>query len=76
MMIARSSRERREPGVDEFSNLPPLAQAKRYRALAQDARREAAAVTGPTRKSYLIIAENWDKLAANAEAAARKPAEK
>ena len=62
--------------MEEFSDLPPLAQAKRYRVLAQDARREAAAAKGPARQSYLIIAENWDKLAADAAEAARKLAEK
>jgi hypothetical protein len=49
----------------EFDNLPPLQRAKHYRALAEDARREAAAANGPARQSYLIIAENWDKLAAD-----------
>ena len=47
----------------EFDDLPPLQRAKRYRALAQDARNEAAAAKGAPRQSYLLSAEKWDKLA-------------
>ncbi len=51
----------------EFSDLPPLARAKRYRLLAQDARREADKATGALRESYVLSAERWDKLAADLE---------
>jgi len=67
---------RQDSAMKELSDLPPSAQAERYRVLAQDARREAAAAKGSARQSYLIIAENWDKLAADAAEAARKLTEK
>ncbi len=47
----------------EFEDLAPSQRAKRYRALAQDARNEAAAAKGSLRQSYLLSAEKWDKLA-------------
>ena len=47
----------------EFDDLPPLQRAKRYRALAQDARREAANAKGALRQSYILSAEKWEKLA-------------
>jgi hypothetical protein len=53
--------------VSEFSGLPPLARAKRYRALAQDARNEAAKATGALRESYPLSAEAWDKMAEELE---------
>jgi hypothetical protein len=56
----------------EFSHLPPKERAKRYRELAQDARREAANSKGAAHQSYLIIAEQWEKLARDAEAEAQK----
>jgi len=58
--------------MPEFSHLPPKERAKRYRELAQDARREAASSKGAANKSYLIIAEQWEKLAADAEAEDQK----
>jgi hypothetical protein len=54
--------------VTEFSEMPPVERAKRYRQFAADARGEAANATGPAKKSYVIIAEHWDKLAADLEA--------
>ena len=67
----------------EYSHLPPGLRAKAYRNLAGDARREAAQCKGPLRESYLLIAANWDRLAAEAEASdillsapASKPAPK
>jgi hypothetical protein len=52
----------------EFLDLPAVERAKRYRALAEDARREAAVANGAARQSYLIIAERWGQLVADAEA--------
>ncbi len=51
----------------EFEEPPPLFRAKRYRMLAQNARREAARATGSLQASYLLTAESWDKLAADLE---------
>ncbi|HYM18448.1 MAG TPA: hypothetical protein VEU06_07790 [Micropepsaceae bacterium] len=53
--------------MSDFSYLPPLARAKRYRALAQDARNEAAKFKGAIQESYLLSAEKWDKMAAELE---------
>jgi hypothetical protein len=52
----------------EFSHLPREERAKRYRQLAEDARREAARSAGAARNSYLLIAEQWESLAADADA--------
>jgi len=54
--------------VTEFSDMPPFERAKRYRQFAADARSEAVNATGAAKKSYVIIAENWEKLAADIEA--------
>ena len=53
--------------LTEFDQLPPLARTKRYRALAEDARRDASGVAGSVRESYLLSAEKWDKLAVEVE---------
>jgi hypothetical protein len=53
--------------MSEFEYLPPPKRAKRYRALAEDARREAANAKGALRESYLLSAEKWEKLAADLE---------
>ena len=52
----------------EYSHLPPEIRAKKYRDLAGDARREAALCKGALREAYLLIAAQWDHLAAEAEA--------
>ena len=59
--------------VAEFVDLPAAERAKRYRALAEDARREAAVANGAARQSYLIITERWEQLAADAEARIESP---
>ncbi len=38
---------------------------QRYLDLAADARREAARAPGAARQSYLLFAEQWEKLAAD-----------
>jgi len=44
--------------MPDFAHLPPKERAKRYRELADDARREAAKATSEAvRESYLIIAK-------------------
>jgi len=50
--------------VSEFSDLPPQERMQRYLDLAADARREAARAPGAARQSYLLFAEQWEKLAA------------
>jgi len=57
--------------VTDFSQLPPLERAKRYRQLAEEARREASNAQGEARQSYCVIAEQWDRLAADVEKRAR-----
>ena len=54
--------------MTEISELPPLQRIARYRALATDARREAAACNGAMRESYLLMAHHWDILAKAVEA--------
>jgi hypothetical protein len=49
--------------MTDFSELPPYEQAKRYRQLAEDALREAGQTDGSVRQSYLLIAEQWNRLA-------------
>jgi len=55
------------PKMDESFELPAVARAKRYRDLADDARWEAERAADPARGSYLILAEQWDRLAIQAE---------
>jgi hypothetical protein len=47
----------------DFSELPAGERAKRYRQLAEDALREAEQAEGSVRQSYLLIAEQWNRLA-------------
>ena len=54
--------------MTEFSELPPKERAKRYRQLAQDAEKLAGQSKGGIRESYLIMAEQWRKLADEVEA--------
>jgi hypothetical protein len=49
--------------MTDYSDLPPVEQAKRYRQLAEDALREAEHADGSVRQSYLLIAEQWNRLA-------------
>ena len=59
--------------MDENLQLPPLARAKRYRSLAGDARRAAENIDGAVRGSYLMLADQWDRLALEAEKRAADP---
>ena len=47
----------------DVSGLPPSERAKHYYRLAQDAAREAEKTTGTIRGSYLLIAEQFKRLA-------------
>jgi hypothetical protein len=47
----------------DFSELPLSERAKRYRQLADDALREAELADDKVRQSYLMIAEQWNRLA-------------
>jgi len=49
--------------MTDFSELPASERAKRYRQLAQDALHEAEQAVGSVRQSYLLIAEQWNRLA-------------
>ena len=52
----------------EFSDLPLLERIQKYRAMAGDARKQAEATSSQTaRRSYVVIAEHWEALAADAE---------
>jgi hypothetical protein len=59
--------------MDEYLQLPPSARAKRYRSLAGDARRVAEKMDGEVRGSYLMLADQWDRLALEAEKRAAAP---
>lgn len=54
--------------MTDISQLPGWERAKRYRELAADALREAEKATGGARGSYLVIAEQFKRLAVAAEA--------
>ena len=47
----------------DFSELPLSERAKRYRQLAEDALREAEQADESVRSAYLLIAEQWNRLA-------------
>ena len=54
--------------IGEFSDLPLMERIQKYRVMAGDARKEAAAASSQvTRRSYVLIAEHWEALAADAE---------
>ena len=54
--------------MTENRELPPPERAKRYRAFAEDARKEAERVTDrKVREAYIIIAERWEDMAADVE---------
>jgi hypothetical protein len=50
-------------------DLPPEQRAARFLALAGDARREAVMSKGAVRQSYILIAEQWERLAVEASSA-------
>jgi len=59
--------------LSEITALPPAARAQHYRALAEKARGDASEANDSEYISYLIMAEEWERLAllADKEAAAR-----
>jgi hypothetical protein len=54
-------------GMSDFAALPPKDRAKRYRALAVQARSEAEAADSRLREAYILMAEKWERLAQGAE---------
>jgi hypothetical protein len=50
-----------------FSHLPPLERAKQYRALAEEARLQAAKSDGEAQASFIRFAGLWEQLAREAE---------
>jgi hypothetical protein len=49
--------------VSELSELPLAMRAQRYLDLAADARRQAAMTKGALRDSYLLMVEQWERMA-------------
>jgi hypothetical protein len=54
--------------MPDFAHLPPKERAKRYRELAKTARQERKAAPDDVKGAYLIIAEQYERLAGKAEA--------
>jgi hypothetical protein len=54
------------------SNFTPAERAQWYREVAQDWRRKADSVKGMERAVYVYFAEEWDRLATEAESAAKR----
>jgi hypothetical protein len=51
--------------MTEHADVSAAIRARRYLELAGDARRHAAATKGEMRESYIVIAEQWERLAAH-----------
>jgi hypothetical protein len=49
--------------LTELSKLPLPMRAQRYLDLATDARRQAAMTKGALRESYLLMVQQWERLA-------------
>ena len=60
--------------MTDLTDLPLAERAKRYRQLARDAARYASA-GGPTKQSYIVMSEQWEKMAVEAEALLAKAKE-
>jgi hypothetical protein len=56
----------------DVSELPAKERARYYRKLAGDARREAGTAQADVRNSYLIISEQWERLALTADVDANR----
>jgi hypothetical protein len=54
--------------MTDLSGLPPRERAKRYRALAREAREKAALCTGELQSSFIRAAGNWEQQALEADA--------
>ena len=54
--------------MTEYSELAPRERAKRYRELAREAEKMAANSRNSVRQSYLVMADQWRKLADEVEA--------
>ena len=53
--------------ADDIAKLPPKKRAQHYRAMAEEAERCAANATGGLKQSYELMAQQWRKLAGDAE---------
>jgi hypothetical protein len=53
--------------MTELSDLPPKERVEKYRQFATDAEAWAQRSQGQARQSYLLIAEQWRKLAEEIE---------
>ena len=51
--------------VTEYSTMPLAERVRAYRALAEATRRQAERCNGVARDTYLMIAEQWHRLAAD-----------
>ena len=47
----------------DFSELPPLERIKRYRQLADDALKEAAATEASLKETYVLMAKESERMA-------------
>jgi len=56
----------------DVSELPAKERAQYYRRLAAEARREADNAQPVVRESYVIISEQWERLAREADAEASR----
>jgi hypothetical protein len=57
--------------MTDLSALPPRERARRYRALAREAREKAALCTGELQSSFIRVAEKWEQQALEADAEAK-----
>jgi hypothetical protein len=54
--------------LEDLANLPPAERAVRYRELADEAKRYAESAGFPkTREAYLLMAQQWIRLAEDLE---------
>ena len=58
--------------MDDLSDLTPLERAKRYRALASQARVEAEQAQDDVRSDLLRVAASWERLAETVEVVAAR----
>ena len=58
--------------MSDIPDLPPEKRAQRYREMAAEADGFAATSEGPIRQSYLLMAEQWRRLAAETERQAKQ----
>jgi hypothetical protein len=57
--------------MGEYDHLPPLERAKKFRELAESAKRHAKCEP-QARDAFLVVAAHWDDVAKQAESRARR----